>query len=320
MDFSQYKWNISPQTQNLISEIEILKKVFEKLPLPEPEIQIIRKRSFLNSAVSSAQVENIPSTIQSPRQEGKNLELAYKWIYSNQDLPTLSVDIIKNLHFRVMTGLSGSAGQFRNESWGVFNEGGMEIHHVPLHTLLPLLVKQLSRYINNLEAHPVIVSAVSQFVFEKIHPFADGNGRTGRLISFYVLHKSNYDFGGLVSIEKYINKNRGLYYQALEPSHNCNFFIDFFINAIVSQANQTLEELKNPPINVNKSKLLPRRRELLETIKDHPECSFDFLHRRFMSLNPVSLHRDLKYLQEQNLIDKLGSTQAVVYVAKSDIL
>ncbi len=320
MDFNQYKWNISFQAQNQINEIEILKKVFEKLPLPEPEIQIIRKRFFLNSAVSSAQVENIPSTIQSPRREGKNLELAYKWIYANHDLPELSVDIIKNLHFRAMTGLSGSAGQFRNEPWGVFNEGGTEIHHAPLHTLLPQLVKQLSSYINNLNDHPVIKSTVSQFIFEKIHPFADGNGRTGRLISFYLLHKSSYDFGGLVSIEKYINKNRGLYYQALEPSHNCSLFIDFFLDAIISQANQTLEELKNPLPDTYKSKLLPRRRELLETIKDHPECSFDFLHRRFMNLNPVSLHRDLKYLREQNLIDKLGSTQAVVYVAKSDIL
>ena len=217
MDLSQYKWEITPDIQSKLQEIEVLKKVFEKLPILESTAKIIRGRSILNSAVSSAQIESIPSTIQFPRKEGKNLQLAYQWIYSGRDLPDLSVDIIKDLHSRIMRDLSGSAGQLRSEPWGIYNEAGMVIHLAPLHTGLPKLMREYINFVNKLLDNACVQAAVSQFIFEKIHPFADGNGRTGRLISAYVLHKSGFSLSGLVPIEKYINQHRNWYYRTLKP-------------------------------------------------------------------------------------------------------
>lgn len=317
MEIKEFKWQITLQIEKLLEEVDILKRVFEKLPVPESVLQIIRKRSFINSAVSSAQIENIPSTVQTPRREGKNLELAYHWVYSFVQPELITVELIKNLHKRVLDGLSGSAGQFRVEPWGIYNQSGMLIQHTPLHTAVPGLVEELANYTNGLSEHPTLIAAIGQFIFEKIHPFADGNGRAGRLISAYVLQTKGYGFKGLVPLEMYINKHRDMYYRALEPARNCTEFIEFFLNALISQANQTLEELQNPPVDIPKNKLLPRRRELLEVLTDHPECSFDFLRRRFMNLSSISLHRDLKRLQELGLIDKLGSTRGAVYVAKS---
>ncbi|TSC88111.1 MAG: Fic family protein [Microgenomates group bacterium Gr01-1014_16] len=317
MDLTGYKWTISPQTQKQLDDIDILRKVFEKLPLPPEVIKIIRRKSIINSAVSSAQIENIPSTILSPRKEGKNLESAYTWIYSSPGLPALSVKIIKDFHRKTLQGISGSAGQYRSEHWGIFNQAGIEIHHPPLHTLLPGLTSEYVDLVNNLKTHPAISAAVGQFIFEKIHPFADGNGRTGRLISTYLLHKSGYGFGGLVPLERYIIEHRDRYYRALEPSHNCTEFIGYFLEGLISQANAVLEEIKNPPVQTSENKLHPRRRELLETIRDHPECSFDFLRRRFINTSQVSLHRDLQYLQKHNLIQKLGDTRGVLYTVVS---
>ena len=317
MKLDGYKWTISPQTQKLLDEIDVIRKVFEKLPLSPETIKIIRRRSIINSAVSSAQIENIPSTILSPRKEGKNLESAYTWIYSSPAIPVLSVQIIKDLHSRTLKDISGSAGQYRSEPWGIFNQAGVEIHHPPLHTLLPVLMPKYVDYINRLTTHPAISSAVGQFIFEKIHPFADGNGRTGRLISAYLLHKSGYGLGGLVPVERYIIEHRDWYYRALEPTHNCTEFVDFFLESITMQANTALEEIKNPPSQTPENKLHPRRRELLETIRDHPECSFDFLRRRFINTNQVSLHRDLQYLQKHDLIQKLGDTRGVLYTVVS---
>ena len=309
----QFKWIISPYIISKTEEIEVLKRVFEMLPLSPTTTKIIRDRSFLNSAVSSARIEDIPSTIQLPRKEGKNLEGAYQWICSQRQLPDLTIEIVRELHNKTMYGLSGSAGKYRTEAWGVFNQSGMEVMHAPLHTLIPDLMQEFVTFINSLNEHPCVVAAIGQFVFEKIHPFADGNGRTGRLISTYLLTKSGYGFGGLIPIEKYINEHRNWYYQTLEPSSNCTEFVDYFLESLISQANQTLEEVKNPLIEIDSSNLLPRRRELLEVIKDHPECSFDFLHRRFMNQSPLSLHRDLKHLMQKKLIKKLGSTRGVVY-------
>lgn len=312
-----YKWSILPNTSKNLEEIEILKKVFEKLPLSEPQVRIIRKKYILNSAISSAQIEEIPSTVLNPRREGKNLERAYHLIYSSRNLDVISVQTLRDLHKQAMQDLSGFAGEFRIEAWGVFNQAGIEIHHAPLHTLVPGLINDLCEYISKLSDHPIVVSAVAQFIFEKIHPFADGNGRVGRLLSAYLLQKADYGFKGLVPLEYYINQRRSWYYQALEPSHNCSEFIDFFLEGLVFQANQTLEEIKNPIVETSQNKLIPRRREVLEVITDHPECSFDFLQRRFMGINSRTLHRDLERLQDRELIEKLGSTRGAVYVAKS---
>lgn len=312
-----YKWSVSSSTQKELEEIEILKKVFEKLPLSESLIKIIRRKYILNSAVSSAQIENIPSTVQNPRKEGKNLEQAYHLIYSSHKLENVSVQAIRDLHKQAMRDLSGSAGEFRMEPWGVFNQAGQQIHHAPLHTLVPGLISDLCEYLSKLDDHPVVISAIAQFIFEKIHPFADGNGRTGRLLSAYLLHKVGYGFRGLVPLESYINQHRSWYYQALEPSHNCTEFIDFFLEGMVFQANQSLEEMKDPIVDTPRNKLMPRRREILEIVTDHPECSFDFLQRRFIGVNSRALHRDIKYLQDHDLVEKLGLTRGAVYVAKS---
>lgn len=63
--------------------------------------------------------------------------------------------------------------------------------------------------------------------------------------------------------------------------------------------------------------LLPRRKEILEIIKDHPFCSFDFIFRRFSAVNPKTLHYDLLRLQKEGFIQKVGKTRGSRYRIKS---
>lgn len=62
--------------------------------------------------------------------------------------------------------------------------------------------------------------------------------------------------------------------------------------------------------------LLPRRREILEIIKEHPYCSFDFISRRFMTINQKNLHYDLSQLQKKGFIIKAGVTRGAKYKKK----
>lgn len=62
--------------------------------------------------------------------------------------------------------------------------------------------------------------------------------------------------------------------------------------------------------------LLPRRREILAIIKDHPESSFDFISRRFSEVNKKTLHYDLGRLIKQGLVQKIGATRGSLYKAK----
>lgn len=318
MNLKDYKWELTSDGHKLIWEIEILQKVFEKLPIPPEAAKKLLRTSLLNSAVSSARIEDIPSTVDNPRKEGNNLFRAYRDVYTSFQTKPLTVGIIQDLHSKAMQGLSGMAGKFRTEPWGIFNQAGIEIHHAPLHIYVPKLVSNLTKFITRLkDEHPCVVSAITQFILEKIHPFADGNGRAGRLVSAYLLQRSGFGFGGLISLENYINQHRNWYYQSLEPSHNCTGFIEFYLGAIVSQANKTLDEIKNPPTESPESNLMPRRRELLEIIRDHPECTFNFLARRFVQVKPLAIHRDLAFLQKKALVKKLGSTRGAVYIANN---
>lgn len=313
MDIVKFHWNVTPKIQKKLLEIEVLKKVFDTVPLSVQTTDIFRSRSVINSAVSSAQIENIPSTLRLLRTEGTNLKLAYQWIYSKDNHESLTSSIIKDLHKRVLRDLSGSAGEYRVEQWGVFNEAGMEIHHAPLHIHIAELMDETINFLNSQTDHPTIIAGVAQFIVEKIHPFADENGRVGRLVSTYILQNSGYGLRGMVAMEKYINTHKSLYYQALEPSYDCTEFIDYFLEALVSSANETLQEIRNPILENNDEYLLPRRTELLEVLKDHPESSFDFLHRRFLDLHERTLHRDLRYLIKRGLIKRFGKTRGAVY-------
>jgi Fic family protein len=166
-------------------------------------------------------------------------------------------------------------------------------------------------YLHDLSEHPCIVSAISQFIFEKIHPFADGNGRVGRLVSAYVLKQNNYYLRGMIPFEEYTDNHRQAYYYALEPSSDMTEFIEYFLNSLVVTSKSILEQLKNHPII---SSTLPfRRQEIFDIISDHPNCSFDFLQRRFTQVNPKTLHYDLKKLLDLSLIVKVGTTRGALY-------
>mgnify|MGYP005676287099 FL=1 len=59
--------------------------------------------------------------------------------------------------------------------------------------------------------------------------------------------------------------------------------------------------------------LLPRRKEILNIIRDHSPCSFDKIHRRFHSTPTSTIHYDLQQLQKVGLIKKLGATRGALY-------
>jgi Fic family protein len=172
-------------------------------------------------------------------------------------------------------------------------------------------MQEYVNYINNLSDHPVIISAISQFIFEKIHPFADGNGRAGRLISAYILKQNNYHLRGMIHFEQYTDNHRQAYYYALEPSSDMTEFIEYFLKSLVFSAKDILKQLQHP---TTAGDSLPfRRQEILNIITDHPNCSFDFLQRRFANVNSKTLHYDIKKLIDLSLITKVGATRGALY-------
>jgi len=116
----------------------------------------------------------------------------------------LTEKLIFELHRLVMKNLSASAGHYQWEPWAIFNQAGMVVYLAPPFSELPRLMKEMMRMINNLDQPAPVKAGLSQFILEKIHPFADGNGRVGRLLSSYFLKIGGFNFRGLVSFEEFI--------------------------------------------------------------------------------------------------------------------
>lgn len=81
---------------------------------------------------------------------------------------------------------------------------------------IPELLDELVDYVNTTDDHPLIIAAVVHYQLVTIHPFEDGNGRTARLMSGYILDFYGYGFGGIGSLEEYFAYDSDEYYASLQ--------------------------------------------------------------------------------------------------------
>ncbi|MBI4009436.1 Fic family protein, partial [Candidatus Roizmanbacteria bacterium] len=315
--------------EKYLQEIEICKKLIDLLPqLPSLE-ENIRRKSLLRSSVFSARIEGNRLTVEdfhlssfiNPKDRKKkeifNILAALGWIYSSSP-QKLTQDLILKLHQMVMRELSPEAGHFRTEVSAIFNQAGVAIYITPPPNQISGLVHEFIRF-TTLSQHPgPITAALSHFAFEKIHPFMDGNGRVGRLLSTYILKNTNYHLRGLISLEEFFDNRKETYYDLLaQKSLDITDFVEFFLEGLVSQANKLLEDIKKSDRESPQDNLLPRRREILEIIKDHHVVSFDFIRRRFTQVASSTLHYDLSKLLKGGFIRKLGNTNGVLYTTSA---
>ena len=95
--------------------------------------------------------------------------------------------------------------------------GQQVIHMAPPANRVPQLMADLFRWLAATEAHPLIASLIFHYEFEFIHPFADGNGRMGRLWQNLILTGWNTLFADM-PVESLIFRHQAEYYQAIRES------------------------------------------------------------------------------------------------------
>lgn len=145
--------------------------------------------------------------------EIKEVQNAYAAYELMLQLNPACVDDLLKAHKLMMNGLVPENGRFRSGGVGVF-DGKMLIHMAPPAEFVPEHIHNLFAWYQQSELHPLIKSAVFHYEFEFIHPFADGNGRMGRMWHSLLLARWKEMFFWL-PIEELIQSRQKEYYDAL---------------------------------------------------------------------------------------------------------
>lgn len=145
--------------------------------------------------------------------EIKEVQSAYEAYELMLQLNPASVDDLLKAHKLMMNGLVPENGRFRSGGVGVF-DGERLIHMAPPAEFVPEHIHNLFAWYQESRLHPLIKSSVFHYEFEFIHPFADGNGRMGRMWHSLLLGKWKELFFWL-PIEELIRSRQQEYYDAL---------------------------------------------------------------------------------------------------------
>lgn len=198
-------------------------------------------------------------------QEVRNAIAAYdrfdKW------RPEVEMELLE-AHRILMSGLIDDVGAYRRGGVGVM-AGSQVIHMAPPADRVPVLMGDLFRWLAASEAHPLIVSSVFHYEFEFIHPFADGNGRMGRLWQSLILARWNPLFAD-IPVESMVFEHQADYYQVLQASTNqtdAALFIEFMLRMIMDAVTTAAPQVA--------PQVTPQVGQLLEVI--HGEMSREAL-------------------------------------------
>lgn len=169
-----------------------------------------------------------------PPKDIAEVKNAYE-IYEMMDLlDPYSVDALLSAHGVMTRGLVDESGCFRSRPVGVVDKQGNILHFGTLPDHVPGLVMELLDWVRDSDYHMLIKSCVFHYELELIHPFADGNGRIGRLWHTLLLTQWKTMFAWL-PVESIIHDRQEEYYQAINRSNNeaeSTAFIEFMLSAI----------------------------------------------------------------------------------------
>ena len=169
-----------------------------------------------------------------PPKDIAEVKNAYEIYDRLEDLDPYSVDDLLTAHGIMMRGLVEESGMFRTRPVGVVDSEGHVLHFGTLPQYVPDLVMELLDWVKNSPVHMLVRSCVFHYELELIHPFADGNGRVGRLWHTLLLSKWNSAFAWL-PVESIIHDRQQEYYNAINASNNegeSTIFIEFMLSAI----------------------------------------------------------------------------------------
>lgn len=183
-----------------------------------------------------------------------------------------------------------------------------------------LLMSNLERYINDKELHdcdPLVKMAIIHFQFESIHPFYDGNGRTGRIINILYLILEKIQSLPILYLSNYIIKNKAEYYrllQSVREEENWEEWILYMIKGVEETSKETIKlitEIRDLMLNYKhrlRDKYKFYSQDLLNNLFKHPYTKIEFIVND-LGVSRLTAANYLNKLAEDKMLrkEKLGT-------------
>ena len=239
--------------------------------------------------------------------EIKEVQNAYEAYELMLRLDPSSVDDLLKAHKLMMNGLVPENGKFRSGGVGVF-DGEVLIHMAPPAEFVPEHIHNLFSWYQQAKLHPLIKSAVFHYEFEFIHPFADGNGRMGRMWHSLLLSEWKELFFWL-PIEELIQSRQKEYYNALSVADrqaDSTGFVELMLEIIrdslkeVTVVGRSTDQDNDQVTDQDKT---PAER-LLSILGDNTLSAAELMERLGLSHRPTFRKNYLNPALEQNLIER----------------
>lgn len=314
-------FSMTEEITNLIIEIgELVGSIstYESLN-PNP---VLRRESRIKTIYSSLAIEQntlsldqVTDVINGKRilgvpediHEVKNAYEAYERVSS---LDPYNLKNLLLVHRIMMEGLVKEAGTFRSGNVGVY-AGTKLIHAGTPAKHVPDLMKQLFEWLKESKYHPLVKSCIFHYEFEFIHPFQDGNGRTGRLWQSLILQKWKEIFAWL-PVETLIHENQEEYYNVLQVADNSGestVFVEFMLKMIcdaLREISETQNE-KNVVTNVARN-VVTNEEKVLSLLRQDGSMSAKQLAIS-IGIAQRQAQRILSKLKESGMIIRHGATK-----------
>lgn len=279
----------------------------------------LRKKNRIKTIHSSLEIEGNTLTVEQitaivenkrivgPKKEileVKNAIAVYDYL---DKLNPYDFDSFCEAHGILMNGLIESAGRLRSKSVGIVK--GSDIAHIaPSSEMLKPLMNDLFDYLKNDDDLVLIKSCVFHYEMEFIHPFADGNGRMGRLWQTLLL-KEAYPVFEYLPIETIIKERQEQYYESLGKSDKTGestVFVEFMLEIILESLIDLLNIQNVSLKNIDRINLFK------------PIVKNDFFTRKeylknFREISSATASRDLKFAVDNGLIEKMGDKNKTNY-------
>ena len=312
-----------------------------------PNIDLFISMHVMKEATQSSKIEGTQTNMEEAllAKEDVPLDKRNDWMevhnYINEmneaikmleELP-FSSRLIRNVHKVLLSGVRGEhkqPGEFRkSQNW----IGGASINDAifvpPVHTSIPDLMNDIDEFVHNdkLLIPELLKIALIHYQFETIHPFLDGNGRTGRLmITLYLVSKGILK-RPILYLSDYLEKHRNSYYTNLmraRTENDITSWFRFFLTGVIETADNGVKTFENilclqKEYEEKIKSLGSRSANALKVVTElykRPIASANWI-AEIADISTASAYKLIRNLEEVGILSEVtGSKRGRIYILK----